>query len=214
MTETREIRLEWNTDDYTFDDYTVPKNIPNGIIQQAIDLSLAYGEDEGGYFIRILREQGYEVSLVAVQDKIKFDFNLADNEKYAELTDKQRDEIIELKKTTSKFKPSKETKQIRLEWYADVYTFDDFIIPENTPNETIQDAIDIALAYNENESGYFVVALLAQGIDIQLVRVNDKAIFDFNTPLTEDFIEMNKEELDKEVKKITTKKTTTTKSPK
>jgi ABC-type branched-subunit amino acid transport system substrate-binding protein len=213
MKNTREIRLEWNTDDYTFDDYIVPTKLSDDTIQNAIDIALAYGEDESGYLVRILEEQGYSIKLIAIENKIIFDFNMPENEDYLELDKDKLDEIVELKTRVKKFvSKSKETKEIRLEWNTDDYTFDDYIIPSDIPNEVIQEAIDIALAYREDESGYLVRILKSQGIEVKLIEIKDKTVFDFNTPLTEDYIEMDKEELDKEVKKITTTKTTTTKS--
>jgi len=212
MKNTREIRLEWNTDDYTFDDYVIPTKLSDNTIQNAIDIALAYGEDESGYLVRILEAQGYNIKLVAVENKTVFDFNRPENEDYLELEHNKLNEIVELKTRVNKFiSKSKETKEIRLEWNTDDYTFDDYVIPSDTPNEVIQEAIDIALAYGEDESGYLVRILKSQGIDIKLVSIKDKTIFDFNSPSSDEYEDLDFETLNKITSKLSNKNTSTTK---
>ncbi len=74
-----------------------------------------------------------------------------------------------------------ETKVIRLNWCSDEQsTFEDYIVPKNTPKEAIELAVDLSLAVGEDECEVFKTVLTKMGYPtVVLNYVTEEYNFDY-----------------------------------
>lgn len=129
-------------------------------IQKIYDETYKDSTDEYSVFEIVLVNEKKEVLTISFDEYIK------------DLVEKQEEKKLPV---------ASEAKKIRLEWESDnEKTWEDYIVPANTPSHIIQRAIDLSLLTHNNESEFFISVMEELGYKTRFSR-EEIETYDFNS---------------------------------
>lgn len=194
--------------DYTFEGTMDIKSLTNDQIKDLAKKYEIVDVDDGIGGNLVIEEFSNNID-----DKLEYDLSLEVKKDFNSSKTyalKSNGNLIDLKKEFNEIissfdlKPTNElkTRSIRLQWDdMGEESQQDFLIPEDTPDKVIKMAINIALAYGENECEEFMSIMNSLGYKT-IERVEDIDAYDFNSIDNLDLIRITSDELNGLIDKL------------